>query len=49
MSDKAHDALAELTALAQKVEELRSAYPEKSTKELIQMAVEELEKHRTAE
>jgi hypothetical protein len=44
MSDSPQRVLAEIAELALKVQALRSEHPEKSTKELIQMAVEGLEK-----
>lgn len=46
MSDNPQRVLAEIAELALKVQELRSQHPEKGTKELIQMAVEELERRK---
>ena len=47
MSDSPQRVLAEIAELALKVQALRFEHPEKSTKELIQMAVAELEKQDT--
>jgi len=44
MSDSPQRVLAEIAELALSVQKLRFEHPEKSTKELIQMAVEGLEK-----